>query len=418
MQDDGIGLSESSQAQILSLLMDGGTLAPFSFLARETAMGFPAFARSITLLSGMMAQLITRGALHVYDITTKERITTRKARESIRLLAESPDGIQPALPFVEDLACDYLIDGNCLIVPNDSRDGRTLSLQRGLARDAVRLSRGATALSIPLESGDTVTRARVEIILCRWPRTTTPAIHMGMARMDFAPSNIDILRHTLHIGLASDNFIEEFFKTVRGKRHLNFAVLARARLQPAQLGEYVKAVDKQVQEGGPYVFGDASVQNLNEKASDADSETLRQRQTQSVAAYYGIPSILVGEEASTWGAGIEQLMKGFIHFGLGPHLSRFLDPFSFHMLPRGQKFAIDHSEMVAASVEALTKLAIAAGGNTQTPSFMTNNERRGLFGMEPNDSIPTTPYKPPAGVTPPASPPAPEDEEREGGQND
>ena len=392
---DGTALSESSQAQILALLLDGGTLAPFSFLARETAMGFPAFARSITLLSGMMAQLMTRGALHVYDITTKKRITTRKARESIRLLAESPDGVMPALPFVEDLACDYLIDGNCVVIPNDF-DGRTLSLQRGLARDAVRMARGSTTLSIPLENGETVERARRDIILARWPRTTTPTINVGVARMDFAPSNIDILRHTLSIGLASDNFIEEFFKTVRGKRHLNFAILPRDFLQEGEMKTLRDTVEEQAGSGGPFVFGNSTIQNLNEKAADADSETLRKRQAQSVAAYYGVPSILVGEEASTWGAGIEQLMKGFIHFGLGPHLSRFLDPFSFHMLPRGQKFAIDHSEMVAASIEALTKLATVASGDTQRPAFMDQDEIRRVFGMEPNDSLPCLLYTSPS----------------------
>lgn len=409
------GISAVNNAMLLNILADGATLQPFNFLARETALGMPAFSRSITLLSGLMGQLLTRGSLYVYRMDTGDRITTRAAQEALYLLAETPDGETPAQPFIEDVAVDYLIDGNALIVPDRSMT-RTTKLQRALADQAVRMARGVSTLSIPLADGDTVTRARRDVILVRWPKTYSHATGLrstGYARKDFAPSNVDILRHVLHIGLASDQHIAEFFKAVRGKRHVNFAIGLQRFIQPEQMEQVRLAVEKQIKKGGPYVFGDsAQFMNLNEQASSAASETLRKMQARQVATYFGVPPMLVGEETTSWGSGIEELSRGFVRYGLQQHLSRFLDPFSLNMLPRGQKFGVEQSAMIAVSIEALTKLATIAAGDTQRPPFMVQEEIRALFGMAPNTAVPRTPYKPPQSSRAPMRPaPLPPEEE-------
>ena len=408
------GISESSQAVIQTFLSDGGNLFPFTILARETAMGFPAFARSVTLISGLLSLLVTKGSLHVFDIYTKRRIKTRRAQEALYLLAESPDGERPASQFIEDLMADYLMEGNSLAVPNTFND-RVLSLRRGIASKTERMARMVGTLSIPMEDGSTVVRARRDVVLSRWPRSYAAdgILIGGTSRQDFAPSNIDILRNSLHIGLASDEFIQEFFRSVRGKRHVNFAVTPNKYLQPTQMAQLQKEVARQAQTGGPFVFGDSNLTKLTEKAADADSDTLRKMQIRQVANYFGVPAILVGEEVTSWGSGIEELSKGFVRYGLSIHLSRFLDPFSFSMLPRNQKFGVDHSDMIAASIESLTKLATVAGGDMQRAPFMSQDQMRGLFGMAPDDSLPKTPYKPPAGVRPPAPAPTPNAEEEE-----
>ena len=403
------GISPASEAAVLRVLSDGVAGGPFFVLQRESAMGFTAFARSITLISSLMAQLITRGSLYVMDMETKRRVRTGHAKAALSLLSESHDGMSPSYPFIEDLVVDYLMEGNCLVVPARA-NGQVTSMMRGIASLTERMSRGVSTLRIPFEDGSVVSRARRDVILVRWPRTYSPQTDIG--RIDFAPSNLDILRNVLHIGLAADEFIAEFFKATRGKRHLNFAVSIHKNLTPDQLSQFKKAMDDQAQSGGPYVFGDASITNLNEKASSTSNDSLRKMQVRQVSSFYGVPPILVGEEATSWGSGIEELSRGFVRYGLILHLTRFLEPFSFFLLPRGQKFGVEHADMVAVSIDSLTKLAMVAGGDTQRAPIMVQDEIRNLFGMAPSDELPTTPYKPPQPASPlPPQPGASQEDE-------
>ena len=257
------GLSDASNLELSNFLLDGYGYTvggQFSAYSRRIAMGVPAFARSVTLLSGLMSQLISGGGLHVVNTETDEKVKTRTAHDMIRLLMETPDDNIPAVQFIEDLSVDYLIDGNSIVVP-DKMAGKIRSLRRGYSLESRRLSADSRTLHIPTDDG-IETRARRDVILSRWP--VSYDITQAEPRRDFAPSNIDLLRTSLSLAVSSDQYVLEYFKALAGRRSVNFAVLVKKFLQAAQLQEAQESLTDQVGKGGPYVFGDASIQNLND----------------------------------------------------------------------------------------------------------------------------------------------------------
>ena len=397
------GLSDASNRQLTNFLLDGfgaGVGGQLDAYNRRTAMGVPAFARSVTLLSGLMSQLISGGGLHVVNIETDEKVKSPKARDMIRLLVESPDGNIPSVQFIEDLSIDYLIDGNSIVIP-DKLAGRIHSLRRGYSLESRRLSADSKTLHIPTEDG-LETRARRDVILSRWP--VTYDITQAEPRRDFAPSNIDVLRTSLSLAVSSDQHVLEYFKALAGRRAVNFAVLIKSKLQPEQIQAAQQSLTEQIGRGGPYLFGESSIQNLNDDAQNTNMKELRELQIRQIAGHYGVPPVLVGEESTSWGTGIEELAKILVRFGVNPHMTRFLDPFSLVMLPRGQKFAVDKGELVAASIENLTKLATIALGDMQRPPFLSQTEVRDMFGKSPDPSLPSKPFMPPQPPRPPMTP--------------
>ena len=127
---------------------------------------------------------------------------------------------------------------------------------------------------------------------------------------------------------------------------------------------------------------------------------LRELQIRQIAGHYGVPPVLVGEESTSWGTGIEELAKILVRFGVNTHMTRFLDPFSLVMLPRGQKFAVDKGELVAASIENLTKLATIALGDMQRPPFLSQTEVRRHVRKEPRPQLAVKTIYAPATTTP------------------
>ena len=391
------GVSDKSVQELNNFLLDRAFSSDGHIVInRRGAMAVPAFSRSVTLLSGLMSQLISGRGLHVVDIQTDERITTPRARHMINLLMESPDNEIPSIQFIEDLSMDYLIDGNALVVP-DMVNGRVISLTKGYPLESQRLASNISTLQVATDVGVAI-RARRDLILSRWPLSFDNV--RGDPKKDFAPSNIDILRTSLSLALSADQYVLEYFRSLAGKRAVNFAVLMKNFLQPTQLAEARALMSELIQEGGPYVLGESSIQNLNESAQDSNTKALREIQIRQISGHYGVPAVLVGEESTSWGTGIEELAKILVRFGLNVHISRFLDPFSLVMLPSGQKFAVDKSELTAASIESLTKLATVSLGDMQRPAFMTQSEVRKLFGHAPDPSLPSRPFVPPQAANP------------------
>ena len=85
--------------------------------------------RAVNTIAGRVADRIASADLYVVNSRNGEVINTSVADKALSLLTDTPDGITPALTWVEDMARDLLMTGNAL-----AKVVRPASIPLGLMR--------------------------------------------------------------------------------------------------------------------------------------------------------------------------------------------------------------------------------------------------------------------------------------------
>ena len=383
--------SQVTPRQLIEYSQGTGNLDVFNFYGvgtsgalRNQAIHFAAFLRVVSLLSSAIAQLLTTGSLRV--INDKGEIdTSRSTVNLLGLMQHSPDGITPAFSFIEDLALDYLIEGNSL-----------MAVERVLGR--VSRLRRLNSYSAWVESTDTggiiykatdaydflqteyKTYADLEIIHSRWGlvnRTTASS-----QRVRFAPAPIVLMRPALAIGQESDKYILDWYKT--DSPRANFGISLQKPLDDAQKEQFYTQFSRAAKSRAPLLFGEgATFTNLNNNASGNGGGQSAQREFQvdEICRIYGVPGPLVNQQVTAWGSGIEELSKLFYRWGLRQHTERLLGAMKLKLLPRNYQFSIDEIDILRGDTTSIAAILTATRGDAQTAEIATTEERRRMVGL-------------------------------------
>jgi len=392
---DGGGIfvpADTTWSQILDYAAgDGGDWA-FDFFrpgfptSRDSAVRYATLHRCVTLIAGTIAQLVTRGAMQVVDRATGRRATGARARRALELLVESPDGVTPALQFVEDAMADYCLDGNALIVVHQPPTG-------GLAARLERM-RPWGAESRPARDGTDVYRltpirglgtehvAARDLAHVRWPRLQRCGVRGG-GRDAFAQAPVVALRPALDIGLQGDQYIREWFtRGARSRLHVDFPPPDGAQpLTPTQRRELVGWVQRYSRTRQPLVTFGGQSSRIDDTPADSEAERLRAFQVRDVSRVFGVPAPLLNEMVTEWGKGIAELAKLFYRFGARHHLDRLLAACELRLLDRGQRFAVDDTDLLRGDADQVQKLLMALQGDAQRPAVADRGELRHIAGL-------------------------------------
>ncbi|WP_425152904.1 phage portal protein [Candidatus Palauibacter sp.] len=412
--------ANTTWSQILDYVSGSGEWWPLEFfqvglpLTRNVAISYATLNRCVTLVAGSVAQLVTGGGLRVVDLDGRTR-TTRRARQIVEVLSTSPDGgVTPSHSFIEDAAADYCLDGNALLVPSITMDGMLTGLRRMSAWDADVMHSAAGDAIYRLAPADGPVGAREyaaarDVVHVRWPRLSRYG-GTRTGRDGFALAPVVALRPALEIGIQGDRYIRDWFVSgAKSKLHVNFETGER-ELAPEQRKQLVDWVDRYSQSRQPLVTFDGSSTKIDDTPQDEEALGLREFQVQEVAKVYGVPSPLLGVDITQWGSGIEQLAKLFWRFGLRQHVDRFLASLGTRLLRRGDRFAIDTTDLLRGDAEAIEKMINAVRGDAQRPAVATREEMRHIAGL-PVDPVGEfvepapagSPSPPRRGSRPPAS---------------
>ena len=354
---------------------------------RNESVHFAVFFRVITLLSSVIAQLITNGHLRVLD-RQGEVVDTTSARNVLDLLQYSPDGVIPASQFIEDIACDYLIDGNALIAI-DRTMGDVTSLKR--------LESSTAYIDLTSDKQDLVYRAHdgynrmaespfeayasFNIIHCRWPLLISGS-SVGH-RAYFATAPVALMRPAMAIGLESDKYILDWYKTDSPKS--NVGISFEDSLQPEQLEQLRSQLDSGARSRAPLLIGNnAKFTNLNNTSTGAGSSQAEQREFQvgEICRIYGVPGPLVNQQVTSWGSGIEQLSRLAFRFSMRQHVDRILNVMKFKLLPKGFTFSIDEMDLLRGDTAGIAAIIRATRGDAQSPEIATIEEQRMMAGLQ------------------------------------
>ena len=113
----------------------------------------------------------------------------------------------------------------------------------------------------------------------------------------------------------------------------------------------------------------------------------RQWQVIDIARAFGVPPVLIGEseKTSSWGSGVEQILRAFLTFTLNPRLVMIEQELNRKLWPTRERFFLEFNRQGwlegdnAAQTDYLTK----ALGGPGAQGWMTINEVRRLKNLPP-----------------------------------
>ena len=400
--------ADATISQLLDYVGSGGDssllgvygVGPFGI--RNASVSFPTFFRAVTLLSSMIAQVVTSGSLRIMDRDGRV-VVNPTTKRVLQLFMHSLDHETASYTWVEDWVVEYLIDGNSLAQIQRGPRGSLTGLLQLVSHDAEIMR--AT-------NGEAVYRARYagterhvqkqyissrDIVHVRWPRVIR-STGGRQGREGFASAPVSLMRVALEIGLEGDRYVREWYKAGGGAHRSNIGISTRERLTPQHVEEFQKLFAQTTTSRAPLLMGGgASFSNLSQTAANKDQAQLRDFQVSELGRVYGIPGPILNQQVSQWGSGIEQLAKFFWRFGLRQHAERLLNAISFRILPPTQRFGIDDADILRGDSSSIAALLTATRGDAQTEETATREERRRWAGLplEPEHGtlreIPTQP---------------------------
>lgn len=436
--------SQSSLApsQLIEFAQETGDVWPYLLALREsntqfqrdTVISYGPLFRCVSLISGVIAQLLADGPVRVVD-RDKRRVTGYRQRSLLDLVTESPDGgLTASSAWWEDYVSDLLLDGNAIAAPYwaPGAQPRAMGWVRMSPWDAditgwesrepiyrLREAHGSA-------SAEEYLPAR-EVIHSRWGQMRRAA-YSSYGRTGFASSPVVILRPAMEVGIQADRYVAQYFR--RGNQgggvRSQMAVTYDQMLTGKQLRDVKEQIERQMSDRGPMIIGGGGrAQPIKETPADGETGDLREYQVQELGRIYGVPPPLLGTNVTQWGSGIEQLARLFYRFGLRQHIMRVLAPFNLRLLPRGQRVEIDETQLLRGDMTQLATLIAATVGDAQRKAILRQDELRSLLGVPPHegpeDDRPAVmpvigPGGPPAGDDAPQSNEATEgDEDAEAG---
>ena len=353
------------------------------YMSRELAASYATVFRCVTLLSAMIADLISQSA-RVVDRDGRT-IKTRTAHAVLDLLRESPDGMLSAYQWIEDYATDYLMDGNALgVVERGGGRPIKIRLQQPWDSDVESTEFGYVYHSRDDGGAARETTAALNMCHARWPRIGSRG--SDSRRRFFALAPILVLQNSIGTGISADQWIRGYFATngnggYKGGVSINYEEVP----DPEQQERVVESIRQYMASQNPLVtFGKAAVNSLKDSPQDADALKLREYQVRDIGTrLYGCPAPILGENVTQWGSGIEQLARLLYRFGGKHHLQRVMTALGQRLLPRGQGFAINELLINSGDLKTLSDLIRAISGQGGGRVYATPEEIRSLIGLQP-----------------------------------
>ena len=380
-------------SQILDYVHGSGDLWPLDMykaglpVNRDIAVSYATLNRCVTVISGAIAQLIAGGHLSVVDGNGRRRLS-RRADRVLEVLRTSADGGSLQMSsFLEDAVADYLLDGNSIMSPTWTMDGRLEKLRRFSPWDAdVTYTRAGEPVYrvTPADGMNRISEniAGLDIIHARWPRMLRYG-NTRTTRVGFAMAPVVAMRPALDIGLQGDRYIRDWFnRGAQSNLHIDFPLLDNEKRHTEdQRTDLRKAIRQHSRTRSPLVTFGAKSTKIDDTPQDSQARELREYQVQEVGRYYGVPAPLLGVQVTEWGSGIEQLGKLFWRFGLQQHLFRFLSPLALRLLRSGDRFHVDTTDLLRGDAEGVRSMVMALQGDGQRPPVATLAELRHIAGL-------------------------------------
>lgn len=383
----------SSDPRVLELFGTNIGAAGVSVNA-ESAMRVSAVFACVQRIAGAIASM----PIHQYERTTSGRTPVENA-PLWWLLNEEPTARYTAASMWEHVTSNFLLRESGFVFMGRNRSGEVKELIP-LPWDAVQPRRNASTNRLEYSVQDVRTYGCDQDDMLHFPGFGFDGLR-AMSVIQYAS------RNAAGNALAMDEYSGRFFA---GGAHPSIVLQTDkvmnaeqiTALQAAFAGKY-SGVDNAHKL--PLVLTEglkASPMSIN--ADDAQLLDARKFQVIDIARAFGVPPHLIGETsaATSWGAGLEEMSRGFITFTLQQHLVRIEQELNRKLFRTAKYFVeFNRDALMEGNSKAQSEYFRAAlGGPGTGPGWMTVDEVRRLKNLPPKAGNADILFEPVAGTAP------------------
>lgn len=374
--------AENSQQQLtmreLANLVGGTTSIGGPAVNETTAMRVSAVYACVALIAGAISTL----PMPVYART--ENVREQVSHPYFWLLNESPNDDLSAAVFWEYLVSSRLFYGDCFaeILRPSFRSSKVTGF---LPHHPNRVQ--------PFRDPAGNLFYRVTPLIGA-PYVLNPADMIHVPSLGFdglrSPSPITYAaRQAVGTALSADEFNARFF--TNGARPdfalKSPAVLTRdqADLLRATWGEHHGGVAKSHMPA--ILTGGMEIQQLSLSAADSQILATSMFQVEQIARVLGVPPHMIGhtDKATSWGAGVENMGRGFVKFTLKRDLVKFEQEFNRKLWPVRDRFFVrfDLADIERGDLKSENEALRIALGRAGEPGWMSQDEVRKAKNLPP-----------------------------------
>lgn len=362
----------------------GGRNSAGERVTESTAVTLSAVYRSVSIIAGTVASLPLK-SFRTLETGERERV------KSFLDTPGGPDG-PTAYEWKETLVAHLLLHGNAYGLHVYNGAGGIVGLQL-LHPSAVSIKLdgdGKKVFTVQMAEGS--------------PREFTPKDLTHFPGMSFdgvrGLSPIGVARESIGTGLAADKAAGRMFSN---GLLLGGLVTTEEDVDPEEAEEIKKGLKAKL--AGAHRAGDIALVNRRLKfspwtmnAQDAQFLESRAFQVEEVARWFGIPKVLLAEDgASTWGSGINELIRGMVKFTFLSWTSRIEERLSALLAaPRFSEF--DYAALLQPNQSEVVKnmtaeidaglLTVDEGRRLLNRPALSDQQRAELAARKPSPRLP------------------------------
>ena len=333
--------------------------------------------RVVVLTSQSIGWLMRNGLLRVIDRHGRT-VETRRTESVLNLVTGKPDGETDCQQFWTDWSVDFCTYGNAFMqvgrdmqfVPNKLYMMNADDADLLITRNGSKMYTLSNALDPAKrrESFDTK-----NVCHARWPRVAA----MPNVKLGFGPSPLELLR---------DAVLTEFILQMKVRDSAtrpNIAVILDS-IGKVDSGPVARSLRRNMKMGStePVLLTQkGTVQDVQNNISGETLVKLIELVSRHTSRIYGVSGPVMGENATNWGSGINELVRAYYRFGLRGHFGAVLSGIGAKLLLNGQSFAIDETVLSSGDYKSVAAFINALRGNGKYKSAISAEEMRRLSGM-------------------------------------
>lgn len=200
-------------------------------------------------------------------------------------------------------------------------------------------------------------------------------------------------REVIGSSLARQEYSARFFS--QGSTH-DIALKSPRKLTKEQIEElrvsYLAKYTGGKNSHSPLILsGGLDVEKLSITPNDAQLIASQQFGVEEICRTFGVPPFMVGatDKTTSWGAGVEQMGKGFVRYTLRRYLGPIQQEFNRKLWPNREKYFVqyDTAELERADFKTRMDGYRQAVGVAGAPGWMTPDEVRALENMDPKGGV-------------------------------
>lgn len=263
----------------------------------------------------LLAETIAGLQLNFYEVVAGGALKQTVEYPLYQILSKKPNRYQTNVEFFETLIYQKALHGNSFHRIDRNTEGEVISLMPYMTPQVDTVLDNNGDITYRYRPGTAGIGIFAEESI--WHNRLFGNGVIGLSPLDYA-------RNSIGVQISAEDRVN----TMANNNFKQSGVLMIDKVLKPEQRKQIRENFKDLTEGGEdslkILEAGATYQPISLSARDVQFLETRRFQTEDIARFFNVPSVLINDTSATtvWGSGIEQIITGFYKFGLRPYLER------------------------------------------------------------------------------------------------